>query len=555
MKKSLWAIFCLISWNAFANSEKIVKSTVKKVTVYTQGAQVFRSANVSISTGVTDFVFSNVSPKINASSIQAGGKGNFIILDVKHQFKYPEPPKTDNELPKEVVLEIALLQDSLTELQFMRDEIADRKSALELEKDMILKNKLAKSEGKSDSLPVLKQAMEFFRAKLNDLNTQLSTVKRRELFYASLYNRTNERLQKLKTYKNSEAPPKNYEPIHSIVVSVSANEPVTGTVEVSYMVSQAGWVPSYDLRAVTASAPMQLTYKANVFQNTGEDWDNVKIKLSTSNPSRSNVKPVLPPWYINYFTGIRESKIPSMARSQSGANVTTLSEEDDKKLMSKVKDLPNAETAANYSMLIETMTHVEFDIQLSYSIPPDNAMHVVSVKTSELPASYRHHLVPKLESEAFLLARVTGWEELNLLPGSANIFYEGTYVGQTVLNPSVINDTLELALGRDNGIVVTRTRLPLKETHKLLGSEITKTIAYELRMKNNKSKSVNLVVEDQVPLSQNKEIRVEVIDHGKADYNMQTGLLKWEMTIDSKAYKSLKFTYQVTSNKDLVVNM
>ena len=217
--------------------------------------------------------------------------------------------------------------------------------------------------------------------------------------------------------------------------------------------------------------------------------------------------------------------------------------------------LAPAQSAANYSQLIETMTNVEFDIKLAYDIPSDGGSHVVSVKTDELPASYVHYLVPKIEKEAFLIARVTGWENLNLLPGPANLFYEGTYVGQTVLNPSVINDTLTLALGRDNGITVTRTRLPEKEKSKLIGTEVTKTIAWELRMKSNKSKAIKLIIEDQVPVSNNKDIRVEVKDTGKAELNATTGLLKWEISLEPKAMKELKFAYEVTHNKDMPLSM
>ena len=123
------------------------------------------------------------------------------------------------------------------------------------------------------------------------------------------------------------------------------------------------------------------------------------------------------------------------------------------------------------------------------------------------------------------------------------------------MNPAVINDTLELAFGRDNGIKVTRTKLPVKESNKLLGSEITKTIVYELKMKNNKSKNINLIVEDQIPVSQNKDIKIEMKDNGNSVYNIQTGLLQWSLAMNSNEYKTLKFSYAVTYNKDMPLSM
>lgn len=555
MKNFILPAMLFIALSASAVNEKIVKSAVKNVTVFTQGAQVFRSSSVSLSAGVADLVFQGISPFINPTSVQAGGKGDFVVLEVRHQIKYPEPTKpADGTLPKEVVKEIKLLEDSLIEIGFDRDELADRKVALQMEKDMIMKNKLSNGEGKSDSLPILKQAMEFFRLKLTDINIQLNKIKRDEQRNANATNLVNARLSDLRKYKNSEEPQKVYQPIHQVIVTVSADAPVTCTVDVSYMISNAGWVPSYDLRSTTAAAPVQLTYKANVFQTSGEDWDNVKLKLSTSNPNRSNIKPALPPWYINYYTAQRETKIPTGARSTSTGN-TSISDVELDAIKKDMNEMTPAQSAANYSQLVETMANVMFEISLPYSIPSDGATHIVSVKTSNLPATYYHYLVPKIESEAFLLAKVTGWEELNLLPGNANVFYEGTFVGETVLNPAVINDTLDLAFGRDNGITVTRTKLPVKETNKLIGNDITKTIAYELRMKNNKSKALNLVVEDQIPLSQNQGIKVEMKDAGKADYNTQTGLLKWNLSVNSKEYKTLKFSYEVTYNKDMPLSM
>ncbi len=555
MKKSMLVAILFIAINAQASNEKSVKSSIRKVTVFTQAAQVFRNATVNLNPGVTELVFTGISPFINPASVQAGGRGSFVVLDVKHHIKYPEPPKpSDGALPKEIQKEIQLTEDSISELGFIREELNDKKNALQLEKDMITKNKLTQGEGKSDSLPVLKQAMDFFRLKLNDINAQLGKINRTVKRNLADNTRLTARLNDLKTYKNSEDPKKNYEPVHEVIVSVSADEATTAAVDVSYMVSQAGWTPSYDLRSSTAAAPVQLTYKANVYQQCGEDWKDVQLKLSTSNPNRSNNKPALPPWYINYFTANREVKFPQAARSKSGANLDAANEE----LYALKKDMDQlsaAESAANYSQMIETMTNVEFDIKLAYTIPSDGISHMVSIKTSELPASYYHFLVPKVESEAFLVAKVTGWEDLNLLPGQANVFYEGTYVGETVLNPSIINDTLELALGRDNGITVTRTKLPVKENNKLLGNEVTKTITYELRMKNNKVKALNLIIEDQIPLTQNKDIKIEMKENSNATYNDKSGLLSWNTIINSKEYKTFKFSYSVTSNRDMPLSM
>lgn len=561
-KKIITGILLTIASAVFATTEKPVKSNVKNVTVFLQGAQVYRNASINLSPGITDLVFENVSPYIKPQSIQAGGKGNFIILEVKHDIKYPEPPKAESgTLPKEILNEIKLIEDSMKEQSFVWDELDEKKAALNLEKDMILKNKLTKGEGKSDSLPMLMEAMEFFRKKLNDINGQLSKIKRAEYEIGEDKKRMNERLAMLRAYKKDKEPVKKYEPIHRVVITVSADEAASGSVDINYIVSNAGWTPAYDLRSSGSAAPVQLTYKANVYQHTGEEWNNVKLKLSTNNPNRSSIKPVLPTWYVNYFYQTSNSALISTGSTIYGMpgrayeDVEVQKSSKYKEADDMMKNLAPAQSSANYAQMVETMTNVEFDIKLPYSIPSDGVTHLVAVKNSDLPANYYHYLVPKMESEAFLIAKVTGWEELNLLPGKANIFYEGTYVGETMLNASLLSDTMELALGRDHGITVTRTKLPDKQRNKPLGNDIEKTVTYELKMKNNKSNTLKLVVEDHIPVSQNQDIKVEMKDSGKADYNDKTGLLKWNTAISSKEQKTLTFTYAITYNKDMPLSM
>lgn len=534
-------------------NEKATKSKVERVTIFTQGAQVFRTASISVGSGITHLVFSGLTPGINPSSIQAGGKGAFVVTDVKHRIKYPEPVQAA-AIPKAITMQIEQLEDSLTELGFRKEEIQDRLTSLQLEKDMIVKNKLAKGEGKSDSLEVLKQAMDFFHKRLGELNSLIGKTKRDQFRNTESIQKVTQKLQELRAYKDDTEPEKPYQPDNQIVVAISSDAPAVGVVEISYMVSGAGWTPSYDLRATNTSEPVKLTYKANVYQNTGEDWRQVRIKLSTSNPNRSHIKPSLPVWYLSYYTAQRQSVVGG-ARPQSADNATYITKDMEESYAEKLKSMSPAESSANFSQLIETMANVEFEIKLEYDIPSDGNSHMVAVKTESLPSTYTHYLVPKVESEAFLLARVTGWENLNLLPGNANLFYDGTYVGQTVINPNVINDTLDLAMGRDQAITVTRTRLKDKESNKLFGTEIIRTIAYELRIKSNKGKAINLMVEDQIPVPAMKEIKVELKDSGKADYNPATGSLTWDFKMDSKTYKSIKFSYEVTHNKDMPLSM
>ena len=312
-----------------------------------------------------------------------------------------------------------------------------------------------------------------------------------------------------------------------------------------------------DVRASGTDKPMKLTYKAKVFQNTGINWEGVKLRLSTNTPNQSLSRPNLPAWYLQYYqptavtlsgTTTTSRKKPSMARAyaESYKDVTT----DDHEMNEELEAMPMAQQAFNYSSMVSAMTNVEFDIQLPYNIDSDGKHHMVAVQTHDITSEYVHIVVPKVEKQAFLLARLTDWNSMDLLPGQANLYFEGSYIGKTMLNPNVMSDTLDLALGRDRSIVVKRTKVKDEEKPKLIGSERIKTVEYAITLKNNRASAISLIVEDQIPLSNMEEVKVELLDDGKAGHNEGTGLLTWDVKLESRATKKLSFSYSVEYDKD-----
>jgi uncharacterized protein (TIGR02231 family) len=200
--------------------------------------------------------------------------------------------------------------------------------------------------------------------------------------------------------------------------------------------------------------------------------------------------------------------------------------------------------------MTETMAMVEFELKLKQTIPSDGQSHLMAVKSENINSTFEHFIVPKLDKDAFLIAHLTGWEELNLLPAVANIYYDGTYVGQTRINPSVMSDTMDLALGRDRGIYVTREKTDDEEKVKALASEKTKTVTYEIAIKNYKNAKINLTIEDQIPVSTVEEIKVEMIDKSKADYDEKKGLLVWKKEIGAKETQKFTFKYSMKYDKN-----
>ncbi len=547
MKKLITAIIIIvITQVSYAVNETMVNSTIKNVTVFLNGAQVFRKAKVNLRKGVTEVVFDSISSNINANSIQVSGRGNYVILDTKYKVVQPSSNPTPPKIPKEILAKIRLIQDTIDMVNFDLEEIKYKKDVLELEKGLLVGNKSVKS----DSLPLLKDAMQFFREKYNNINATLIAVKKQEYLLHKKKTAIQNRLNKINDDNNKKYIAKAAYPKYQIVVTVSSDEIVAGTIDVNYLVNNASWSPKYDLRASGVNSPVELTYKANVYQNSGENWKNVNLKLSTNNPYKSKVKPTLPVWYMNYYNPNNYYQKNRKKGYFGGAVMPN--EMNDTKLdfEEKEEQLGPAQTSAYYATMNQNMTNIEFDISIPYTIPSDGQNHMVAVKTEKLDAKYQYYMVPKLDKDAFLVADVKGFEELNLLPAQANIYFEGTYIGETMLNPDVMGDSLAVTMGRDERLSIRRKLIKEEEKEKFMADTKIKYFTYELAVKNNRINNVDIIVEDHIPISNIEDIKVGLLSHNKAKYNEQTGMLSWKFNLGAKQNKKIEFKYSVQFNKD-----
>jgi uncharacterized protein (TIGR02231 family) len=543
--KKLLAISLLIisSTLSFGANETKVNSKIKNVTVFLNGAQVFRKANFNIKKGVTDIVFDSISSNINANSIQVKGKGNYIILDTKYKYHQPARPTTPPAIPTLILAQMQRITDSLDFVAFDLEEVKFKKDVLELEKQFLVGN----NSMKSDSLPLLKDAMSFLRAKCNDINATLIKVKKQEYHLNKSKTALQAQLNKINADNAKNYISKPTYPRYQIVVTISSEETTAGILDLNYLVNGASWSPKYDIRATGINQPVELTYKANVIQNSGENWENIKLKLSTNNPNKSKVKPVLPVWYLNYYTQYRNNK------SLRATTLTGAANEKYKESADKFDDMEEmlapAQTSAFYATMNENLTNIEFDLSIPYSIPSDGQNHLVAVKNEKLDAKYQYYMVPKLDKDAFLVADIRGFEDLSLLPAQANVYFEGTFIGNTMINPDVMGDSLAVTLGRDERISIRRKLVKEEKKEKFLGDKQMKYFTYELDLKNHRANNVDIIIEDQIPVPNNEDIEVNLLSSSKATYTEKTGMLSWKFNLTAKQSKKLDFKYSVEYEK------
>ncbi|NBV68089.1 MAG: mucoidy inhibitor MuiA family protein [Flavobacteriia bacterium] len=557
--KKIWLFACLTltSTLLWANDKDLIKSTLSEVTVFSQGAQMHHKANYTLKPGITELSIEGISSYIDPKSLQLKATGNVIIIDTKYTLFYPQPePKAVEGIPLKIKKEMSQISDSIETLLFDLNEIQDEINVLKAAQNIISNNGAVKGQGKvNDSINLLKSTVEYYSNKMNEINKKMLALEKRKKEKGKTKDRLQQRYNDLSNYQNqTDKPQNNNASIPRIVVTLSSSEAVTGKISFSYVIANAGWTPIYDIRSESTTGKISLTYKAQVHQTSGMDWDNVKLNISTNNPYANKTKPTLNPWYVDYYNNyemLREdiniktiNAIPQSAFNQ-GYFLNKKDNSDDDKAM----------TADQFTTVVHQLISAEFKIDLPYSIKSNNEQHLVLVKTTELNTTFKYFAVPKVDPGVYLVAQMTKLDELQLVPANANIFFDGSYIGETYIDPTSMDDTLNLSLGKDPNINVKRTLLKKDCKDRIIQDKRERTFSYQIDVINNKSSNIELIIQDQVPMTTNGDITIEVLDKGGANELPGTGVLEWKMNLKPKDTKKITFGYRIKHPKDQQINL
>ena len=475
-----------------------VKSKIKKATVFLKGAQITRTGRVQVKKGTTNLKFTDLCPEITANSIQIKSDQDITILGVVHQRNYMEAPKKNNEITK--------LEKEKYELE---EKIKFEQSMLIVYKEeekLILANKSISSEQQGVNVEELRKTADFYRERLTEIKMKQLEINRKIKKYNDEKNIITRQLNELNVKRNNST--------GEIILTISSDKAQTVDIIIDYIVNDAGWTPKYDLRAIDVSHPINLIYKADVYQNTGYDWDNIDLTLSTGEPFKSGTKPDLETWRLYYVS--RYSDYNSSKHSGSSA------------------------------------AHI-FNIDVKYSIPSDGKAHTVEVIQYLVNSTFKYSSVPKLEPVAFLIAQITEWEQYHLLNGEVNLFFEGTFVGKSNLNVRVPEDTINVSLGSDKNIIIKREKIKDFTEQQIIGTKKLETYTYEIKIRNNKNEKINLTIEDQIPVSSDKQIDIAITEISNAKYDEISGSLVWDIELKPSETRTLKIQYSVKYPKDKII--
>jgi len=538
------AILCLYISNAWAQTKQ--KTNIEHITVFLSGAEIDGSAKVNLPQGESEILFTNIAGNIVQQSISVGVNNGVIVQSATAQNNYLEnnnlSPKAQN------------IKDSIDYLSQQNLALSDKKSVLSEQIAVIKENRKIAGENNGLSVLELQKMLDLIGTKMNGLLAEGHGLDRQ-------MKKTQERINLLNQQLNEEQK-KDFQPGGQLLVKFYSTVATAATVTINYVTPNASWTPSYDLRVDKINSPVKLVYKANITQNSGVKWDNVKLSLSTGNPNEGAEAPTMNPWYLSFYQPQPRAAYANKAKMLNSAPSSKLriggARADGTVYMIDGQEV--AESAApasvgDYVQIDNSGINTTFDISLNYTIPSDGQEHLVAVKDYELPASYRYYVAPKLDRDAFLQARITNWEDLNLMPASTNIFYEGAYVGQGYIDMRNVKDTLNLSLGRDKKIIVRRENDKNHRSVKTIGTNIRKSFGYTIEVRNTKKENIDLVVLEQFPISNDKDIVIEDKEANGAKINEETGAVQWDISLKGNELKTLKLNYSVKYPKDKIVNL
>jgi uncharacterized protein (TIGR02231 family) len=514
------------------------KSKLDEVTVFFNGAMLTHSAQIKLAEGTTKLSISNISSSIDEKYIHLFASNNVKILSVEVKHNYLNSNR-DSQNPMSISL-----KDSIKKIQHQISisnySIAD----YENDKRILDDNERLNNKANSISLIELEKLMNFASDKRIQLNQKI-VMERENLDLLQ---------QKLIRYQNELNEVKNNsEKLNcELMINLQTNSIATTDLKISYLTHNAGWQPNYDLLVDEISKPITLKYRAKVFNNSDLNWEKIKLILSTSNPFESSDKPNLNTWYLNYRSNTSEYNTWSKSQlnaSQQKQNANYDEYLDSSKMREDKKRNANS-APISYSQITVPELAMNYSITDKYSIPSDSKPYDVDILTNELKADYEYFSVPKLDNDAFLIARISDWEELNLADGPANIFFKNNYVGKSSVNVSSTTDTLLISLGKDNKIVSTRKVLKEFSSKNVMSSMMSESSTFEIVVKNNNKEAVTVELQDQIPVSQSSDIEVIVKNISEATKDDNTGIVDWKLKLAPGETKKLIMEYAVKHPKN-----
>ena len=608
---------------------KKVTPELKHVTVFTNGAQVERTHSMNLLAGEQIVTFTGLSPYTDVKSMQIKAHGKLTVLGVNYRTIHPDS-----------LQRIKQLRDAEQKVKQTDDKEREMRSQLEVvnaQLEMLKTNCSTGNRTAVTPLANIKELNTYYAQEMLELKKKAISIDQELVKLAEIREKQQKTADsiahlKLKTITEAE-------------LKLQVPQACKVDFTLTYYVKNAGWYPTYDLRSEGVGQPLQLSYKANMFQNTKEEWKNIPVTLSSANPNRSNIAPELRTYWLDYGRSAPRYDNEAVAEGVSGVvtdengepiigatvkvvgaslgtvtdtkgyysislprNDTQLSfsyigyltqthhvkgstlnvrmKEDNttlndvvvigygtkRKMSSRKLAKLNAEEADEGEVLkskemIKSESKLiavkeqkaqfgyEFEIKQPLTMTSDGKTTTTEIARYQLPATYQYLGIPRADKDAFLVADATEWQQYSLLEGEASVYFENSFVGKTILDPTVVNDTLHFSLGRDNGIRIQRTKVSDRSTRRLLSTTQEQNLTWRITVKNSRKEAVSLTLRDQIPVSENSNITVTTEELSGGQLDKTTGIVEWQLQLQPNEQREYIVAYKVKYPKSRWLNV
>lgn len=555
----------LLSWS---QNIKNIQSDIDEVKLYLTAGEIKRNKEIKLKKGRNKVVFKGISAYVDEQSIQFKGDKNFTIVSISTEMDFFTTQFLNEEVNQ--------LKDSLEFYQRENDKIESERAGINSEINVLNKNQYFGNSTERISIEELGKTADFFKSRIAKANQELKVL-------GYDFNRNMDEINKYKR-QLAELNFKENERSNQIVILIDVENSTTLNAELRYLVSDCGWAPTYELIATSLKDPISLVYKAQVYNNTGNDWSKVKLTLTTNDPGQDASLPVLDRWNVNrslirqnlqkgYIAPKQNKRFSNNSRAKS--NVAQMNQRaydtyvlgkknaqsqgvvsngsyvyDDQRVRNFQTSIPGSENKVNFSSIQVSQIAVDFPIDYPFSVPSDSRPYTVEIKNHRLEANFSHVAVPKMAKESFLLANIVGWQNLDLIPGKTQVYFGGNYVGNSYLSTENVTDTLKLSFGRDAKVLAHRKLISQTSQNILLSNDKKNVFEFEISLKNNREENVSLNVFDQIPISVSSEITVEAIEIDGAKLNPKNGELEWLVNLAAGEGKKINISFSVRFPKN-----
>jgi uncharacterized protein (TIGR02231 family) len=530
------------------------ESTVTKVIVYNDCAQISRQADLEVKEGFNEVVFTNVPERLKEDtlSVSARGTAPAKILDAKIKTIFLEKPQSEK---------IRELQNAIRALENNINGYNGQQGVINEEREFLKSVRLHANQQIPEDL-VTKMP------KTEDLNSWEGFIRDR---WQDTFTRELEIKEKIKDASEKlDALRRELSQINQAaikekrIISVALEVEKAGTLNVmaNYLISQAGWKPEYDARVNYEQQKVELVCAGIVIQKSGQDWKGVEVTLSTSKPTISGKMPELKSWWLRpyapprpLYTAQGEAVSNRLMREKAavcGAGMPLASQ--DKKQELDAEEL--------FAQSEELPTSVNYKIARLVDIKSDGTEHRLPVFSRTFETNFQYTATPKLSPFAYLTAKVVNNED-QLLPAAVRVFLDGVYIGSSAISTVGKGEKLELYLGIDEGVKVKREKIKeevkevwiagIKRNNKVV------VLTYKITVENYKSKDIKIDLFDHMPVSQSDQIAVKVLElqpkPQEEGYKDRKGVMRWEFDIRPKGKSEVVLTYQVEYPRDMDIRL